>query len=154
MRGRRCSTSVIRLLVYRQSSSAKPAIRVVTDGDLFTYDCGGTRAANCEALDDCAVVCIDRQRLHESARSSSLLTRVLRAVHSAELEMILESLGESRAGRAPRASENDDCSVVQNLRFRPPGASRATQRSFSENWSATVLRPDFSSRSNKSGVKS
>lgn len=118
------------LVRRRRRQAARPTMRLLSCGDLFTYDCGGVRAATCVALSDAVLLQIDSRNLREAAQASPLLDRVLRAVHAAELRMILESLG---------AGASASLAVLQTL----PRSGAAKRPALDPAHSAVILRPRF-----------
>ncbi len=124
------------LLVHRHVlPNLRPTARVLNDGDVFTYDCAGYHAAECVALTDSVVRCVDRQIFDERASTSHLLQRVLHAVHSAELEMILESL----------TSPSSHFSEPSDIKRSPPFPA-VQKPAAAKQFTAAILRPDFGGR--------
>ena len=113
-----------RLLIRRRSLRARAAIRFMTDGDLFIYDCDGLHLASCDALVDTVVLRIDRCRFQRLALLDPVVAAVCNAVHASELEFILCSLGpgpssgtgddEVCSSRPPRQHTADALAVFGN----------------------------------------
>ncbi len=74
----------------------KAAVRLVSEDDLFIFDCDGVHVANCDAVVESVVLCIERQRLEQLAALDPVLRRMLTAVHETELRFILRALGHDR----------------------------------------------------------
>ncbi len=89
-----------KLLIRRRAPRARSAIRFMTDGDLFIYDCDGGHVASCDAVVDSTVLRIDRRQFDRQARLDPRLGRVRDAVHTDELEFILRGLGPAPRRRA------------------------------------------------------
>ncbi|MFM9942688.1 MAG: cyclic nucleotide-binding domain-containing protein [Hyphomicrobiaceae bacterium] len=81
-------------LVHRRlarSTSGGPvaAVRFLSCGDLFIFNCGDMRAANCDALVDSVVLRIDRVQFQREAALNPELDHAQSAVHADELGWIL-----------------------------------------------------------------
>ena len=86
-----------KFLVHRRlapSTSGGPvaAVRFLSRGDLFIFNCGDKRAADCDALVDSVVLSIDCMQLKRQTALDPELAHAQSAVHAAELCWILRSL--------------------------------------------------------------
>jgi Cyclic nucleotide-binding domain len=128
------------LLAYRPGvGRQRAAVRILRDGDLFSFECGEIHAANCVATTDSVVRQIDRRVLNASARTSPLVSSILQAMHAAELAMILETL----CGDANEAPDDAPMPLRPNV-CRPTVVDGAHMRTLTSE-PAAVVRPDFGS---------
>ena len=75
------------LLVHRHPARTtagrpKAAVRIVTSGDLFIFDCDGVHVADCDAAVDSVVLRIDRRRFERQADLDPVLRGLRNAVHA------------------------------------------------------------------------
>lgn len=105
-------------LAVRGRLPSRPIVRFLRSGDLVLGDCDGRHIASCYAVSDSIVLRIERQRLDQLSALDPALTRILRSVHAADLEMLLQSPGNpdlrrrragAAANRANSAPSMDDC---------------------------------------------
>lgn len=137
------------LFAYRPGSSRQKAVvRTLHDGDLFSFECGERHAANCVATIDSVIRQIDRRVLQTSARMSRVVACILRAMHAAELEMILQSLrcdGDVDSGeKLPSIVASFSCAERAVAEAATENATENAAEAATEN--AVVLRPDFGPR--------
>lgn len=79
------------LLVHYRKPGTRTAVRFQTAGDLFIFDCGDERSADCHAVLPTTVYQLDRQSVDKRAESDAGLKQVLERVHASELEMMLSN---------------------------------------------------------------
>lgn len=89
------------LMVYRPLTPAQPtkpkaAIRMFEDGDLISFGNDGRFAANCIAIVDSSVLCIDRHWLEQQAELDPVLRRILTTVNASENEWLNLNSAASR----------------------------------------------------------
>ncbi len=93
-------------LVHRRlgrSTSGGPvaAVRFLSCGDLFIFNCGDMRAADCDALLNSVVLRIDHVQFQRAAALNPELRHAQSVIHADELGWILQSLHPN-----PRIAEN------------------------------------------------
>ena len=102
------------VLISRQATHRQGhAVRVLSAGDIFSYGCGDQQAADCTAMADSVLRCVERRVLDDAALTSGPLRRLIFAVHTAELELVLESLPASRADVEDNASSSNASKVLR-----------------------------------------
>lgn len=100
------------VLLTQAADSSIHQPRILSSGDVFILECGGTHFVSCEALTYAVVICLDRTLVERNAETNAAVARAIRSVHSAELHLILKSLnyfqhGHRDCGRTRRTHTCD-----------------------------------------------
>ena len=82
------------VLAHRKHGrQVRSMVRRLSDGDVFGFDFAGTVGATCEAITHTVALSLDLHKLRELQRGSALVRRIMAAVHTSELELVMASLG-------------------------------------------------------------
>ena len=82
------------VLAHRKHGrQVRSMVRRLSDGDVFGFDFAGTVGATCEAITHTVALSLDLRKLRELQRGSALVRRIMAAVHTSELELVMAGLG-------------------------------------------------------------
>lgn len=99
-----------KLLIHRPigrsaTGRARSAIRHLYSGQLFSCDVNDKRVANCTAITDSILLCMDKGWLNKQAALDPRLERSLKSMHAMELCWVLQSKTRTVTSRSAIPSQ-------------------------------------------------